>query len=90
MAHDPVPEGEAPRWLDDPANRNRVFQATAAAWVAFMVAGLLPYERHPYFAVEQLPGFAGLYGLTAFIGLVLAATWMRTWLERPEDYYDDE
>jgi hypothetical protein len=85
-----VPEGEEPRWLDHAANRDKVFWAVVVAYALSMLAGLLPYERHPAFALEQVPGFAGLFGLIAFIGLVLTATWMRTWLERPEDYYDDE
>lgn len=89
--HPELPEGEAPRWLDNPANGNKVFWAVVVAFLAFLVAGLLPlYERHPHFPFEELGFFSAIYGLACCIGLVLGATWLRTWLMRPEDYYDDE
>ena len=84
------PEGEAPRWLDDPANRDRIFWSVVVAYLLSIVAGFLPYERHPYFPFEQIPAFAALYGLVCCVGLVLVAAWMRTFLMRGEDYYDDE
>jgi hypothetical protein len=90
MEHDQLPEGESPRWLDYPHNRRKIFWSVVAAYVISLLAGAAPYEKHPYFAFEQIPGFAGFYGLVSFLGLVLTATWMRTWLMRPEDYYDAE
>lgn len=84
------PEQPAARWLDDAVHRQRVYWAIVALFAVFVVASVLPYEHHPYFPFEQLPGFAGLFGLVACMGLVLAASWMRTYLTRAEDYYDVE
>ena len=35
-------------------------------------------------------GFYGLFGFIVCVALVLAAKWMRTFLMRPEDYYDPD
>ena len=84
------PRPAAPRWLDEAANRDKVYWVVVVLFAAFVVASVVPYEHHPYFPFEQLPGFAGLFGLVACMGLVLAASWMRTYLTRAEDYYDVE
>ena len=73
---------------DGRAFGTRVFYALAAA-CALLVAADLLYEKHPHFAIERLPGFYGLYGFAAYVGLVLAAKRLRRWLKRREDYYDD-
>lgn len=86
--HD-LPEGEAPRWLDDPRHQDWVFWGVVVAYVAVVGAGFLPYERHSSFAFESIPAFQALYGLGCCIGLVLGSTWLRTFLMRDEDYYDD-
>lgn len=83
-----LPEGESPRWLDHPRNREKVYWFVVANFAFWVAAGFLPYEHHPYFAFETVPGFAAFYGLVCCIGLVLAAAWMRTFLMRSEDYYD--
>lgn len=76
--------------LDSPATGRRAFWGVAVVFVASVLVGLLPYERHPHFPMEAVPGFQAVFGLTGCIGLVLGAAWLRTWLMRREDYYDDE
>lgn len=44
-------------------------------------------HRHSVHSWEQLWGFYPLYGFVACVALVFAAKWLRTWLMRPEDYY---
>ena len=47
-------------------------------------------HRHVVHSWENLRGFYPLYGFVGCVVLVLVATWMRTFLMRPEDYYADE
>jgi len=46
------------------------------------------YEKHGHYAVEQWPGFHGIYGFVCFVGLVLTAIVLRKIVMRGEDYYD--
>jgi len=47
-------------------------------------------HRHVAHQWENLWGFYPLYGFVGCVVLVLIASWMRTFLMRPEDYYADE
>ena len=47
-------------------------------------------HRHVMHSWENLWGFYPLYGFVGCVVLVLVATWMRTFLMRSEDYYDNE
>lgn len=47
-------------------------------------------HRHVIHSWENLWGFYPLYGFVGCVILVLVATWMRTFLMRSEDYYDDK
>jgi len=47
-------------------------------------------HRHISHSWENLFGFYPLYGFVGCVILVKVATWMRTFLMRPEDYYDNE
>lgn len=76
--------------LDAPAVGRRAFLATGVVFGLTVVAGFLPYEHHPHFPFEEVPGFAAMFGLTGCIGLVLGAVGLRGWLMREEDHYRDE
>jgi len=45
-------------------------------------------NRHIYHSWEKLWGFYPIYGFVGCVVLVLVAKWMRTFLMRPEDYYE--
>ena len=47
-------------------------------------------HRHVMHRWENLWAFYPIYGFVGCVVLVLVATWMRTFLMRPEDYYDSE
>ena len=47
-------------------------------------------HRHVMHSWENLWGFYPLYGFVGCVVLVLVATWMRTFLMRPENYYANE
>jgi hypothetical protein len=49
------------------------------------------HEGHAVFWWHHIPGFDFLYGVTGCLGLIMAAKWLgHAWLERPEDYYENE
>lgn len=45
-------------------------------------------NRHIYHSWENLWGFYPIYGFVGCVVLVFVAKWMRTFLMRPEDYYE--
>ena len=46
-------------------------------------------HRHKVHPWEGLLGFYAVYGFVGCVVLVLVAKWMRTFLMRDEDYYDN-
>ncbi len=89
-------ENQAPKaedgkryWLDDPRNVTRIVWALVAVCAALFLADAL-YHKHGPFDIEYLFGFYGIYGFVMCVALVLGAKWMRTFLKRPEDYYDPD
>jgi hypothetical protein len=85
----PERPGEHRYWLDDPGNVTKIVWALVAVCVGLFFADAL-YHKHGYFAIERVFGFYGLFGFVVCVALVLAAKWMRTFLMRPEDYYDSD
>jgi hypothetical protein len=75
--------------LDDPGNVTKIVWTLVAVCVALFFADAF-YHKHGYFAIEHVFGFYGLFGFIVCVALVLAAKWMRTFLMRPEDYYDSD
>lgn len=53
------------------------------------VIDFLPW-RHAENALDGLWGFYAFYGFVACVALVLIAKWMRTFLMRDQNYYEDE
>ena len=79
--------GEKPDFFDNPDNiRNmlRVFYGLCA----LLFAADFAIHRHIEYRWEGIPGFYPIYGFVGCVVLVFAAKWMRTFLMRPEDYYD--
>ncbi|MEM7252580.1 MAG: hypothetical protein AAF493_14285 [Pseudomonadota bacterium] len=80
-------DNESKRWLDEPANIKKIL------WVFYALCAVLVlveffHHRHVTHAWESLFGFYAIYGFVACVILVLAATQLRKWLMRDEDYYD--
>jgi hypothetical protein len=76
-------------WLDDPANVTKIVWALVAVCAGLFVADAF-YHKHGPFDIEHLFGFFGIFGFVMCVALVLGARWMRTFLQRPEDYYDPD
>mgnify|MGYP000259425990 CR=1 FL=1 len=83
------PLGRALRWVDRPGSADKIVY-TLAAICAVLFAADFFYHKLPHFAVEEIPGFYGIYGFVCFPGLILVAKALRYFIMRPEDYYGDK
>ncbi len=75
--------------FDDAKNIKRVLHLLYACCLLLFALDFL-IHRHVMHSWENLWGFYPLYGFVGCVILVLVATWMRTFLMRSEDYYDDK
>jgi hypothetical protein len=75
-------------WLDDRRNVTKVVWGLVALCAFLFVADAF-YDKHPVFVAETYFGFYGVFGFVVCVGLVLTAKWLRTFLKRRENYYDD-
>lgn len=74
--------------FDKPENIKRLLRLL---YICCAIALALDFviHRHTVHSWETLWGFYALYGFVGCVLLVLVAKWMRTFLMRPEDYYED-
>jgi hypothetical protein len=88
-----LPEGETPRWLDDPANVNKFiryfFVACACLFLVDVLdlLGILYHKETHSHPAERWPGFYAIYGCVACVALVELAKLLRKVIMRAEDYY---
>ncbi len=75
--------------FDNPRNIKRLLHFLYGS-CALLLALDFVIHRHVIHRWENLWGFYPLYGFVGCVVLVLVATWMRTFLMRPEDYYASE
>lgn len=75
--------------FDDPKNVKRLLHFLYASCALLLVLDFI-IHRHVSHYWENLWGFYPLYGFVGCVVLVLTATWLRTFLMRPESYYDSE
>ena len=81
-------ENEKKYFFDNPKNLKRVLYTLYGSCVLLFLLDFVIY-RHVKHSWENLWGFYPLYGFVGCVFLVLVAKWMRTFLMRPEDYYDE-
>ncbi|ABV88601.1 hypothetical protein [Shewanella pealeana] len=74
--------------FDNPKNIKRVLYLLYACCTLLVVLDFV-INRHVYHSWENLPAFYPIYGFVGCVVLVVIARWMRTFLMRPEDYYDN-
>ena len=84
MAEQHEPNG----FFDKPENIKKMLN------VFYVICGLLVVidfivHRHIYHSWENIPAFYAIYGFVGCSLLVFVAKWMRTFLMRKEDYYDE-
>ncbi len=78
---------EAPRWLDDPRNVQRIVNVLCGTCVLLVLADLV-YHKHVHYDFENWFGFYGFYGFVSCVVLVRAAVLMRRFLMRDEAHYE--
>jgi len=82
-------ENEKKYLFDNPNNIKRVLYLLYGC-CALLFALDFVIHRHVMHNMENLWGFYPVYGFVGCVVLVLVAKWMRSFLMRPEDYYDED
>lgn len=81
-------ENEKQHIFDEPKNVKRVlYFLYACCTILFLLDFVI--HRHVMHSWENLWGFYPVYGFVGCVILVVVAKWMRTFLMRSEDYYDN-
>ena len=86
---DPSTDNEKKYFFDNPKNIQRVLYGLYASCVLLFLLDFV-IHRHTLHDLEKIWGFYSIYGFVGCVILVLVAKWMRTFLMRPEDYYDKQ
>jgi len=84
MAEQHEPKG----FFDKPENISKMLKVFYVICALLVVADFLVH-RHIYHSWENIPAFYAIYGFVGCSILVFVAKWMRTFLMRDEDYYDE-
>ena len=82
-------DNEKIHFFDKPRNIQLVLKIFYASCVALLLLDFV-IHRHVYHGWENLWGFYPIYGFVGCVVLVLIAKWMRTFLMRSENYYDED
>jgi hypothetical protein len=75
--------------FDSPKNVKRVLQILNISCIVLVVLDFV-IHRHISHDWENIWAFYPLYGFVSCVILVIIASWIRPFLIRGEDYYDDE
>lgn len=75
-------------WFDKPENVSKILKVFYVLCVLLVIADFIVH-RHIYHSWENIPAFYAIYGFVGCSLLVFVAKWMRTFLMRKEDYYDE-
>ena len=75
--------------FDDPKNVKHLLHFLYGCCVLLFLLDFV-IHRHVVHSWENLWGFYPVYGFVGCVTLVLVAKWMRTFLMRPEDYYEND
>ncbi|MFT5594525.1 MAG: hypothetical protein ACI8SR_002916 [Oceanicoccus sp.] len=84
MAEQHEPKG----FFEKPENINKMLKVFYVICVLLVLADFIVH-RHVYHSWENIPAFYAIYGFVGCSILVFIAKWMRTFLMRSEDYYDE-
>lgn len=79
---------ESKGFFEKPENINKMLKVFYVICVLLVLADFIVH-RHVYHSWENIPAFYAIYGFVGCSILVFIAKWMRTFLMRSEDYYDE-
>lgn len=82
-------DNERKYFFDDPNNIKRLLYVFYGICILLLFLDFI-IHRHISHQWENLWGFYPVYGFVGCVVLVLVAKWMRTFLMRSENYYDDD
>ncbi|WP_068546982.1 hypothetical protein [Thalassotalea crassostreae] len=74
--------------FDNPKNIKRLMQIFYFCCVVLVILDFV-IHRHTMHEWDSLWAFYPVYGFVGCVVLVIVASWMRKFLIRPEDYYDN-
>lgn len=80
---------ETEGFFDKPENVKKLLRVFYICCVILFALDFV-IHRHVVHDWESLWGFYPIYGFVGCVLLVFIATWMRSFLMRPEDYYDSK
>lgn len=75
-------------FFDKRKNVNRLLTVLYCICIVLFILDFV-IQRHIYHNWENLWGFYPMFGFVSCVVLVFIASWMRTYLKRPEDYYEN-
>lgn len=82
-------ENKKSHFFDKPENIKRVLNVFYACCALLVILDFI-INRKIYHSWENLWGFYPIYGFVGCVVLVFVASWMRKFLMRAEDYYDND
>ena len=101
--HGGPPPGEAPRWLDHPANLKKLIRGFFGVAALVFLSDVIFFfvdkhasfggehgEAHGLQKIETWPGFYSVYGLVGIVLLVVLSVGLRKLVMRPEDFYSKD
>jgi hypothetical protein len=80
-------------WLDKPGSTDVLYRLLLVACAILLLADVLDmlgigYHKHVHYSIENVGGFYGIFGFSAY-SLIVGAGWIwRRVVMRDEDYYD--
>lgn len=81
--------GKKQYFFDKPKNVKLVLYSLYVCCGFLLVADFVVH-RHVTHQWEQLLGFYSIYGFIGCTAIVLGSKWLRSMVEREEDYYDQD
>ena len=81
-------ENNKQHFFDKPKNIKRVLNVFYACCVLLVILDFV-IKRKIYHSWENVWAFYPIYGFIGCVVLVFVASWMRSILMRPEDYYEN-
>ncbi|THB78522.1 MAG: hypothetical protein D6B25_04025 [Desulfobulbaceae bacterium] len=81
--------GKKQYFFDKPKNVKLVLYSLYASCGVLLVVDFVVH-RHIIHQWEQLLGFYSIYGFIGCTAIVLGSKWLRSIVEREEDYYDKD